>query len=57
MHSNQTTICSDSFDRCAILEDDDDDDADDDDDDDGDDDDNLTCESTIGVKRGEDELI
>ena len=59
------TIWSQSFDR-AVREADDDDDGDDDDDDDDvddddddvdDDDDDRTCESAIGVRRGEDELI
>ena len=55
----KTTIWSQSFDR-AVREADDDDDGDDDDDDDdvdADDDDDRTCESAIGVRRGEDELI
>ena len=58
-----STIWSESFDPCAICEeaagdnnDDDDGDGGDDHHDD-DDHDDPTCESAIGVRRGEDELI
>ena len=50
MHSNQTTIWSQSFDLAAGAGDNGDDDV-------GDHDDDLTCESAIGVRSGEDELI
>ena len=52
------TIWLESFDRAVRGADDDDDDDDDDNNDvDDDDDDDCTCESAIGVRRGDDELI